>query len=130
MEPIGDSGLSRGGGLRSGSCYRRDKAVASAGDSHDVTSILAPVPQRLAEVGNVDAEISLLHRHIRPNAGDQLLLSDDFSSPLNQRDQRVERATTELECLVPFLELPLGRKQVERAKRHNAMHKKLSPSMR
>ena len=42
----------------------------------------------------MDAEISLLHRHIRPNARDQLPLSDDFSGPLNQRDQRVERAAT------------------------------------
>ena len=92
MEPIGDSGLFWGGGLRSGRCYRRDKAIASAGNSHDVTSVLAPVPQRLAEVGDMDAEINLLHRHIRPNAGDQLLLSDDLSGPVNQRDQRVERA--------------------------------------
>ena len=53
MEPIGDGGLSRAGGLRSGSCYRRDKAIASAGDSHDVANALAPVPQRLAEVGDV-----------------------------------------------------------------------------
>src|SRR5580704_17927336 len=122
MEAIGDSGLFWGGGLRSGGCYRRDKAIASAGNSHDVTSVLAPVPQRLAEVGDMDAEISLLHRHIRPNARDQFPLSDDFSSPLNQRDQRVERTTTELKCLVPFLELPLGRKQAERAERDDAMH--------
>src|ERR1700743_2358583 len=70
----------------------------------------------------MNAEISLLHRHIRPNARDQLPLSDDFSSPLNQRDQRVERATTELEFLVPFLELPLGREQAERTERDDVMH--------
>src|SRR5580693_6222080 len=122
MEPIGDSGLFWGGGLRSGRCYRRDKAIASAGDSHDVASALASIAQRLAEVGDMDAEISLLHRHIRPNARDQFPLSDDFSSPLNQRDQRVERATTELECLAPFLELPLGREEAERAERDDAMY--------
>ena len=116
MEPIGDSGLFWGGGLRSGGCYRRDKAIASAGDSHDVTSVRASIAQRLPQAGDMDAEISLLHRHIRPNARDQLPLGDDFSGPLNQCDQRVERATTELECLVPFLELPFGSEQVERAK--------------
>ena len=68
----------------------------------------------------MDAEIGLIHRYIGPNARDQFPLSDDFSSPLNQRDQRIERATTELECLVPFLELPFGREQAERAKRDDA----------
>jgi len=72
----------------------------------------------------MNAEISVLHRHIWPNARDQFPLSDDFSSPLNQRDQRVERATTEQECLVPFLELPLDREQAKRAKRDDAMHQR------
>src|SRR5580692_10455127 len=76
----------------------------------------------------MDAEISLLHRHTRPNARDQLPMSDDFSGPLNRRDQGVERATTELECLVPLLELPLGREQAERAERDDAMHQMNYPA--
>ena len=68
----------------------------------------------------MNAEIGFLHRHMRPNARYQLLLSDDFSGPLDQRDQRVERAATELVCLVTFLELPFGSKQAERTKREDA----------
>jgi hypothetical protein len=44
-------------------------------------------------------------------------LSDDFSGALDQRDQRVEGAATERNCLIAFLELPFGRKQAEGAKR-------------
>jgi hypothetical protein len=65
----------------------------------------------------MNPEIGLLHRHIRPNARDQFPLSDDFSSALDQRDQRVKRTTTELECLISLLELPFGSKQAERTKR-------------
>jgi hypothetical protein len=70
----------------------------------------------------MDAEIGLLHYHIRPNARNQLPLSDDFSSPLDQRDQRVERTATEMEWLIPLLEPPFGGEQSERAKRDDAVH--------
>jgi hypothetical protein len=69
----------------------------------------------------MDTEISVLHRHIRPNAREELLLSDDFSSPLNQRDQRVERTATEMERLVRFLELPFAQEQAEWTKRNDAV---------
>jgi hypothetical protein len=97
-------------------CHRRDKAIPSTGDSRDVASAPAPIPQRLPQAGDMDPKISLVHGHIRPNARDQLPLSDDFSGALNQGDQRIERTATELEWLVPYLELPFDRKQAERAK--------------
>jgi hypothetical protein len=69
----------------------------------------------------MDAEIGFLHRHIQPNARDQLPLSDDFSGALDQRDQRVDGTATELECLVPFLELPFGSKQAKGTKRDDVV---------
>src|SRR5580698_1030074 len=68
----------------------------------------------------MDAEISLLHRHIRPNARDQLLLTNNFSCAFDQRNKRVERPAPQLGWLVPFFELPFGRKQAEKAKRDDA----------
>jgi len=61
VEPIGDSGLSRrrglryGGGLRRGVCHRRDKAVSTTGDSHDVASA-APIAQRFPQVSDMVAD--------------------------------------------------------------------------
>jgi hypothetical protein len=51
----------------------------------------------------MDAEISLIHRHIRPNARDQLAMSDDFASPPNQSDQRVERTASSWSGSFPFM---------------------------
>ena len=76
----------------SGSCYRARQSSSLGWGQSRCNDCPRARPQRIPEIGNVDAEIRLLHRHIGPNAGDQFLLSDDLSGPVNQRDQRVERA--------------------------------------
>nr|WP_245344214.1 hypothetical protein [Bradyrhizobium japonicum] len=64
----------------------------------------------------MDAEICLLHNHVRPDSRDQFLGGDDFSGPLDQSDQDIERAAPQLKRFARFLKQPFGYKQSKWAK--------------
>ena len=64
----------------------------------------------------MDAEVGLLHNHVRPDSRDQFLVGDDFSGPLDQSDQDIERAAAQLKRFARFLKQPFGHKQTKRAK--------------
>jgi hypothetical protein len=93
-----------------------DEAIASTGDIGDVTGASASVSEHFAKASDMDAEIGLLHSHIRPDSRDQLLASDDFSGSFDQSDQDIERAAAQLKRLVRLLKQPLRRKQTKWAK--------------
>jgi hypothetical protein len=74
------------------------------------------VSERFAKTSDMDAEVGLLHNHIRPDSRDQLLAGDDFSGPFDQSDQDIKCAAAKLKPLVRFLKQPFGRKQTKWAK--------------
>ena len=95
--------VGRHGSFYRRACHWRDKAVALAGDIHHVASTVAPVTERFSKTSNMHAQVSLLDRHIRPDARDQLLACEHFAWPFNQCDQDVECAAAERDWLIAFL---------------------------
>jgi hypothetical protein len=74
------------------------------------------VSERFAKASDMDAEVSFLHNHVRPYSRNQFVAGYDFSSPFDQSDKDVERATANRKRLVRFLKQPFGRNQTKWAK--------------
>ena len=55
-------------GLLYGTCRRRDKRIASARDVYNVAGPFTSITKRLPKGGEMNAEVGVLYRHIRPDA--------------------------------------------------------------
>src|ERR1700739_171195 len=88
--------ISFGGGRpRSRMRHRCDKTITATGDVRYVPSAVLSVVQRLPQGSDLHAEISVIDRHIRPGARDQLVVADDLAGTFRQGNQELERATAQ-----------------------------------
>ncbi|MEH2569829.1 hypothetical protein V1289_009456 [Bradyrhizobium sp. AZCC 2289] len=62
---------------------------------------------RFAQRSDVHAETDFFHNDVRPNLGNEILVSDHFSGAFDQRQQNIESPGTQLDGVVPFLEKTL-----------------------
>ena len=86
--------------------YVRNEAIASTRYIRNVAVAGSAVAQDLAKGTNMDPEIGLLDEGAWPDTGQQLILADKLSSSLDQRDQDIERTTTQTKRLVGFEQHP------------------------
>src|SRR4029077_10870000 len=93
-----------------------------AGDVYDVTGAFMSITKRLPKGGEMNAKVSVLYRHVRPDAGCQLPFTDDFSGLLNQGNEKIQCATTELNRFATLLEESLRRREAKRTKRNGVTH--------
>jgi hypothetical protein len=86
-----------------GSNDGRDEAVAAPCDGRDVTRAVHAISQGLAEIADVNAKRTLDNNDIGPDTRDELCLADDLAGLPHERDQDIERASTEIHrCAVTF----------------------------
>jgi hypothetical protein len=89
---IGDRGLQRRRRhRRDREPDRRDETIAAARDIGHISDTGLPFPQRLAKPGDVHTQGGLVDGDVRPHAGHQLLLADDFSG-VSTRTTRISSA--------------------------------------
>src|SRR5713226_4229501 len=91
-----------------------DERVAPSLDVCDVAVAKLAVTKRLPDCGHVDSEAPLLNGYVRPDVIDELLLRDDLTWAVGQRDQNVQRPTAEGKHLTVAPEHPFANRQFER----------------
>jgi len=64
---------------------RRDATAAATGDVLHVSNAGRSIPERLAQNGDLEPEIALVHGERRPGTGDQIVLADHITSALYQK---------------------------------------------
>ena len=84
--------------------FRRERdrsyeAIAPTGNVGDITLSCLSVTEGPAQRRDVNPEISLFNKSVRPRAGDQILLADKFVGTLGQSDQDIQRTATETDRL-------------------------------
>ena len=79
-----------------GDGYRRDEAVAAAGNVRDVAIARVPIAQGATERGNVNPEIAVLDERIGPDATHQLLIAQQLTGAFNERYQDLAGAAAQV----------------------------------
>src|ERR1700760_2980670 len=69
---------------------RRDEAVSTSGNRHDVALACAGFAQSPAHPADLGLKIAFIDIDIWPSAGDQFVFADHFAGPLHQSSQDVE----------------------------------------
>jgi hypothetical protein len=72
---------------------RCDETITPTGNVGYIPGAIRDIAQNLAQTGDVDAEVALLHREIRPGALHQVAVADDVSRTLDESDEDVESAS-------------------------------------
>jgi hypothetical protein len=62
----------------------------------------------------MNGQIGGIDKYLWPHPGGQLFFADEFARPLNQRNEDIKRATSQLNRLIPIQQKPLSRQQAER----------------
>ena len=99
--------------------HRSDKAVAAPRDIGDVTPPVLSVAERTTQRRNVNSEACFFDEGIWPDASEELLLAQQLTRLLHERDQNVASAATEANGVVVLEELLSADKQTKRAKGDN-----------
>jgi len=105
-----------------GTYRRRDKRIPPAGDVYDVAGAFMSIAKRLPKGGEMNAKVSVLYGHVRPDPRYQLPLTDDFSGLLNQGNEKIQCATTEMNRFASLLEKSRRSREAKRTNRNGAMH--------
>ena len=71
---------------------RGNETVASAADCRYVAITASALSERSSQCCDLDLEITLRHRSVRPNAGDQFVLVDHLAGMFNEPMQKLEAA--------------------------------------
>ena len=96
--------------------HRRNKAIAAARDSGNVSRSFSVVSEDLAQCCDMYPQSGLIHERIGPRASDQPILRDGLASTLNKRDENVKGPATEAERLPIFAQQhPLRRGNQDRS---------------
>jgi hypothetical protein len=97
--------------------YRRDEAITTAGYVPYAASVGLIVGKNLPQIGEMDAETSVIDGDVGPNSSDQFSVADNFAWAAQQDIKYAERSATymyrEAVCLKP----PFDGKKAEGAKR-------------
>jgi hypothetical protein len=80
--------------LRREPCHRRSKTVAAPANGLNAASLGSCVVQNPAKYRDLHVEIAVFDRGSRPDRSDDLGPRDEFSWPLDQHAENVERART------------------------------------
>jgi len=64
---------------------RAEAAVAATGDVLHISNAGPSIPEHLAQNGDLEPEIALVHCERRPGTGDQIILADHLTSALYQK---------------------------------------------
>jgi hypothetical protein len=94
-----------------------DEAVALTRHILNVAHTLFAVGECFAQRAHVDTEIAGADHQITPDVRDQLLVTDDRAGALDQHDQDIERAVSEIERRAVAFEQALRRREPERSER-------------
>ncbi len=94
---------------------RCDKGITASSDVDDISRLILPIGQRLAQPRNVNAQTAFLDDHIRPNASQKLLLRHDHPGAFDQCYEDVECAAADWYGLVALQQLAFSREESKRA---------------
>jgi len=94
---------------------RRDEGVTDAHLRADVAGTLLAIAENSPQAGHVKAQAAFFHDHIRPDSVDQFALGQHPARTLEQRNQQVQRPSTDLDGSTVAGQQPLARRHAERA---------------
>jgi hypothetical protein len=95
----------------------RDEAVAPARDIDDEAAGRSVVSQRTAERLDVRAQIGVVDERFWPRRRYQLVLADDLSGVIDQREKKIESAAAKIDGSARRDQLAPPPQQLERIKR-------------
>src|SRR5262245_1525613 len=93
-----------------------DEAVTTTRDRLQIVCAGRIAAQHLAQGGNLNLKVVLLHHHAWPDCGQELVLGRDLTLPLDQGQKQIESARAEVDDLPVQQELPPPGLDMERTK--------------
>ena len=92
---------------------RSDKTISTAGNVDYVGLAILAVIQRAAQLNHVEAQAALIDRQTGPSPCHKVGFADNFSSPIDQETEEIERAAANGNGLTIALEQAFIRNNAE-----------------